>query len=181
MAFPIILTFTGGQGPNFEVEVNSPQALNTPIRTTPIDNVTFYELDQDSGARTGFSLSFVPGSDQAPPATSDTLYAPNFFEYFNWRTGDDVRHPISKGTNPSTGEYSFDLWPALDADLGAGPNTESELVRLIIEEDYTWEQWRDLAFNTTNLNPNKHTVFYDYGTPVALGWKLGGTCSVSES
>ena len=180
MPFPILLTFLGGQGPNFRVEVNSIQPLNSPIRTTPIDNVKFVALD-GGGVETGFEFSFVPGSDQSPPATSDTLYAPSFFEYFNWRTGDDIRHPISKGTNPSTGEYSFDFWPALDTDRGAGPNTESELVRLIIEDDYTWEQWRDLSFNTTTLNSNKHTVFYDYGTPVALGWKLGGTCTVSES
>jgi len=169
MALPATLTFSGGTGPNFEVELASSSADTTPIVATPINNITFYALDE-SLVRTGFSFSFTPGSDQVPSATQDTPYIPSFYEYMNWRTGDDARHPISKGTNPSTGEYSFDLWPFLDAN----GNTTSSFIEQVNENDYTWNDWAGGAFNTLNLNPNKHTVFYDYGTPFALGWKLGG-------
>lgn len=176
MALPAILTFSGGSGPNFEVELASSVSDTTPIVSTPISSATFYELDSGL-VRTGFTFSFVPGSDQAPPATSDTPYIPSFYEYMNWRTGDDVRHPISKGTNPSTGEYSFDLWPILNEN----GNTTSQFIRLVADNDYTWQDWAGGALNTLNLNSNKHTVFYDYGTPFALGWKLGGQVQIALS
>ena len=185
MPFPALLTFSGGQGPNFRIELDSVNSISQPIISTPINSVKFVALD-DGLVETGFEFSFVPGSDQLPAATSDTPFVPPnpaveppyFMEYINWRTGDDIRHPISKGTNPSTGEYSFDLWPLLDSDFGAGPNTESSFIDQIAL-DLTWEGWVNSSFNTLSLNPNKHTVFYDYGTPQAFGWKLGGTCNIA--
>ena len=182
MPFPALLTFSGGQGPNFRIELDSVNSTSQPIIQTPINSVKFVALD-DGLVETGFEFSFVPGSDQLPAATSDTPFVPPapgdppyFMEYINWRTGDDIRHPISKGTNPSTGEYSFDLWPILDAN----GNTESSFIDQIAGgPDLTWDGWVGSPFNTLSLNPNKHTVFYDYGTPQALGWKLGGICSVA--
>lgn len=163
MAFPYIFQFRGGQGPDFNVEINSGSADSTPIVNTPITSVTWVELNNE--IPTGKTLSFNPGSDTAFP--NATIYLSDGFEYFNWRTGDKIRHPISKGATPSTGEYSFDIWPT--------PNT----IISLMDGGLTWVGL--LSINTITLRSDKHSVFYDYGTPYALGWKLGGTITIADS
>lgn len=165
MAFPYIFQFRNGDGPNFNVEIDTGSAASTPIISTPITSVTWVELNQITELPTGKTLGFNPGSDTAFP--NAPVYLSDGFEYFNWRTGDKIRHPISKGTTPSTGEYSFDIWP--------DPNT----VISLIDGGLTWEQL--LSANTIVLRSDKHSVFYDYGTPYALGWKLGGSITIAES
>lgn len=170
MAFPYIFQFRGGQGPDFNVEISTSSSENTPIIATPISSITWVELN-NLEVPTGVTKSFVPGSDTAFPNAPVFVPAGNL--YFNWRTGDTIRHPISKGTQPSTGEYSFDIWP----DPNGG---QSGLPVDIKESGLTWLVL-GTTLNTISLDPNKHSVFYDYGTPYALGWKLGGTITIAVS
>jgi hypothetical protein len=169
MAFPYIFQFRGGQGPDFNVQINSGSSVGTTMISTPVSSIVWIELN-NLEIPTGRTRTFVPGSDTGIPG-SNAVYVPPAREYFNWRTGDSGRHPISKGATPSTGEYSFDIW----TDPNGG---QSDLALQIAQFDLTWTGLA-AVYNTIALHPNKHSVFYDYGTPYALGWKLGGTISIA--
>lgn len=170
MAFPYTFQFRGGQGPDFNVEISTTADEGSPIIATAIASITWVELN-NLEEPTGVTKSFVPGSDTLFPNAPAFVPAGNL--YFNWRTGDTLRHPISNGTQPSTGEYSFDIWP----DPNGG---QSILPRDIGEFGLTWTGLVN-TYNTISLDPNKHSVFYDYGAPCALGWKLGGTITIAVS
>ena len=152
MAVTATLDFTGGEGPDFQIVLFSSggAATNNPA-TTVIDTVTIDPL--------GVNISFTPGFNNIPAIFDDGIAyvelgggtGANPPGYINWRSVDTVL------SHPTTG-YSFDMWFANGSDT-------SDLLTL------NWNNFESKG--SIPLNPQKHTVFYNYDSQNAIGWKYG--------
>jgi hypothetical protein len=178
------VTFTfagaGGIGPFFNVIMTHNGALiaggstipgsGNSIDTTVITNVLGRDPNNGNaiiGPGSGWTPLFDSGTGNVRRKTDVTssITGQALCEYITWRTENTNVHP-------TTG-YSLDIWYDFN-------NSTAQNILLGISNNSPTATWYQLAqAGALPLSSNYWTVLYDYNNQYAIGWRKGGTCTVT--
>jgi hypothetical protein len=174
----VTFTFGGtGIGPLFNVVMTHNGALGTtpPGSLNTVDGTTITQVltrdPNNSNAIIGPAGGWIPvfNSGTAFVGTKNGITSPitgnTLCEYLSWKSENSNSHPGSG--------YSFDIWydqgNALAQNILSGISNNSPTA--------TWAQLRDAG--ALPISNDYWTVVYDYNNTYPIGWRKGGTVTVT--
>lgn len=169
--------FRGGLGPDFDAVLTFTGTSSLLVNTTTVTNV----LGKDIGGNTiGPAGGWVPAAESGTAIVRQkqevisAITSQPVCEYITWRSENNTT------THPTTG-YSLDIW--YDQTTTSPPIQQTLLqIRNDVPTTGAWLYLARFGGGTDQavpLSANYWTVLYDYNNQYAIGWKKGGTCTLT--